>query len=41
MYVFGIDIPLNVLFTIGLGLQLLELILVLFIVRKLRRGASA
>jgi hypothetical protein len=37
MYVFGIDIPLNVLMTISLGLHVIELLLVIAILRRLAR----
>jgi hypothetical protein len=37
MYAFGLDIPLNVLVTIGLALHLLEFILALAIFKKVRQ----
>lgn len=39
MYVFGIDIPLDVLMGVGLALHVIELLLVVAILRKLRRPA--
>ncbi len=37
MYVFGMDVPLVVLIVVGLGLHIIELLLVLQIMRKIRK----
>jgi hypothetical protein len=37
MYVFGFDIPLNIVMAVGLALHLVEFVLAVLIVRKVRR----